>query len=391
MKKTTILKTLLFACSAGLLASCSDDKYDGAAPEEITANYDNIPNAGMAHNLTLTYSGDTLFGKSVKFITSDSKKADIVLENILPHEANVTISNVNLQSDGKGGYDFNGNGATSPLNTQISYNGNVSKGQLKLNLDVTVPDNFLAQQGTWNVYKATTFSASGNGQGIIVTMGGAQPTDFGPMVGALAGNFIGSVLRDVTFNKDGNITATYASVPSDIVSQIGTLMTGNIPRNDDEWKQSPKNLATYYLAEDSSLYVTPNVYMILNQIAKDNETNDTAGTAGASLKASRAAGIGDLQNTIKTYIDVYDALMTWGTTGLKLKVEKSDKTGASADDIMLTVTGNELKPLFKLLKNLPQAARNYEIAAGMKLGTILDMLEFSDNFRMSLYFTKATK
>lgn len=399
MKKSIILKTMLLACSAGLLASCSnDDNYDGAAPQEITANYSNIPLAGMTQNLVLTYSGDTIFGKNVKFITSDSKTADIVLENVLPHEASVTIGGVSLQGDGKGGYTFSGNDFTSPLNTKVSYKGTVEKGKLTLNIDPTIPGNFLTTQGTWNVYKATFASASGSGKGLIVKMDGSEPSDFGPMVGALAGNFIGSVLRDVTFNKDGNITATYADVPSDIANQIATLLTGNIQRTDDEWKQAPKNLATYYVTSDSLLYVTPNVYMILNQVAKDQAAAGSGDSETAALRASRAnAGITtgidleNLQNTVKNYIDLYDALMKWGSEGLKLKVEKSDKIGATADDIMITITGDELQPVFKVLKNLPASVKNQEIQGlGMKLGTILDMVEFSKDFSMSLYFTKAT-
>ena len=390
MEKKFILKTMLLACSAGLLASCSDENYEGAAPEEITASYSNIPLAGIQQNLVLTYSGDTIVGKSVKFITSDSKTADIVLENVLPHEAEVTIGGVSLKGDGKGGYDFNGNGFSSPLRTQVNYTGNVTKGHLTLNLDVSVADNFLTSQGKWNVYKAKAFSASGNGQGLIVKMDGTQDADFGPLVGALAGNFIGSVLRDVTFNKDGNITASYAAIPSDIANQIGTLMSGNILRKDDEWKQSPANLATYYVTSDSSLYVTPNVYMILAQVEKDKAEAASAKVSRAEFATGTGIDLEGLQNTVKNYIDLYDALLKWGSEGLKLKVEKSDKTDATDNDIMITVTGDELQPVFKILKNLPETVKGQEIQ-GIKLGTLLDMVEFTNDFRLSLYFTKAMK
>ncbi len=375
MRKGTLLKSMLIGCVAGsLLAACDNDEYTGAAPAEITANYSNIPLVNNADSMVLTYSGDTVIGKNVKFITWDAEKAEIQLENVLPHEAKSTISGIALQGDGKGGYTFKGN-ATSEGKTSFNYEGSITKGKLTLNLkDIKIPDNALTQQETW-VLGTSPMGSCANMQGLMVVMEGTQPADFGPLVGTVAGNFIASVLRDVTFHKDGNITAYYASIPSS--DQFTGLLTGPIQRQDEEWKTSPLNLASYYV-NGQDMYLTPNVYMIQRQMEIDK---------AAAAKQSKSLGVNDV-------VDVYNLLMNWSKTGVKLSLTPSDKVGATDKDYMITLDKEEVKPLLNLIKNLPDNITNKEIAPdklpGVTLKQLLDMVQFGEDFRFSLYLTKAT-
>lgn len=121
------------------------------------------------------------------------------------------------------------------------------------------------------------------------------------------------------------------------------------------WKTSPKNLATWYLIKDT-MYVTPNVDMILRQIRKDQATS--------------RAGLPDLSSMT----ELYAALNRWSTTGVKLicqpnpwkdnyvlnvtqKLPFGNNLSMSMfskyeGDYLVYISKEELMPLIPLLKNL---------------------------------------
>lgn len=376
MNYRNLFKTSLFACMAGMLIACSNDDHEGDEALNITANYSNKLADGARANLGLTYSGDSLIGKNVIFQTTDAKTGTLTLVNILPHEKETEISNVAITSDGNGGYTFSGS-STSPLNTTFTYSGKVRKGHLDLDLtDVKIPENTLTKYGTWEVRRASWTSASGGMEGLILkeNLGPFTPQDLGPTAGAILGNLIGSVLKDVTFSQDGKITATYASLPELKTSDYVTLMFSNLTRDDSEWTSSPnKLLATAYMTDDHTLYVTPNIDMIYSQIQKDKTR---------SSRAIDITGIGK----------AYETIATWGTTGIKLVVNK-DETSTD-NGVTIAITADEIKPLLALLDLLPDSVRNKEIDAPMigkiTLGEILEKFEIGDNFQFYLYLDPQT-
>lgn len=395
MNYQTMFKTALLTCTLGMMAACSNDSFDESTPY-IAKNFSNKLADGNKANLTLTYSGDTLIGKNVTFQTNNTETATITLQNILPHESEITISNVTLNTDGKGGYSFNGT-ITTPLNTTFSYVGNITENHMNMELkDVKIPGNYLTEVGTWTAGKPGEYGdlTYGFGHGIAqvkdisIDMGLGFPitlpagNDFGQMAGNILGNFIGTVLRDVTFNANGNITASYAPIPADMADHITELLGSPLQREDSEWKQSPTNLATAFMTNDSTLYVTPNVDMIIRQIQADKQA-----------KASRAASDNYIEhgNFTQNLSDTYATLNQWTTTGLKLTVRK-DESG----NIELILKADEVKALLKLVKTLPSAIRDKEVDAGplgkMTIGSLLDTFEFSKDFYLSLYFSpkKAT-
>lgn len=369
MKRSIILKTMLFACVAGFMASCSNDNYEGASPKEITANYSNIPNAGVEQNLSLTYSGDSLIGKSVKFVTWDSEKAELTLENILPHETEVTLKDVALQSDGKGGYTFSGS-STSPLQTTFSYKGSVEKGHLNLDLtDIKIPGNPI---GTLKLVQSTYFetdSASTDKEGNTKTWQSMHSGIYfnsdnavaysavNGLLGQIAFPVFNLLLNEVTFAQDGNITAGYAPLPKDF--DFMTFMGDPSAFQHEPWQESPKNLATYFMADDTTMYVTPNVAMIMRQIQKD--------------QATTRAGLSDLSN-LK---DIYTMLSKWSTTGLKLTFKPNPwknqyQTVPSADesyyyynrfegDYVVYISKDEIQPLLTFIKSYLTEAKVQEL------------------------------
>lgn len=396
MNYQTILKTTLLACTVGIMAACSSDGYDDETPY-LAQNYSNKLADGDKANLALTYSGSELIGKNVTFRTSDSKTGTLKLQNILPHETETTLSNVSLISDGKGGYSFNGI-STTPLNTTFSFKGKVNGEKMSLDLtDIKTPTNYLTETGKWTMGKPGEYGDNtyGTGHGIAqvkdltIDFGGFPITlpagnDFGQMAGTIFGNFIGTVLRDVTFNKDGNITASYAPIPSDMTDNIIQLLGSPIEREDDEWKQSPTNLATAFMTNDSTLYVTPNVDMIIHRIQADKNTTTTA---------TRAASNDYIEHGTfpQNLTDTYATLNQWTTTGLKLIVRKDKENGS----IEVVLKADEIKALLKLAKTLPSTIRDKEIEAGplgkMTIGSLLDIFEFSKDFYVSIYFSPASE
>lgn len=391
MNYQTIFKTALLACTVGMMAACSNNGDDDET-SNLTQNYSNKLADGVRANLALTYSGDSLIGKNVIFQTSNAKTGILKLQNILPHESETTIANVSLTSDGNGNYSFSGT-STSSLNTTFTYQGTVNKNKMNLDLtNISVPENYLTKVGTWTMGKPGEYGdlTYGSGHGIVqvkdisIDMGGYPITlpagyDLGEMAGTILGNLVGTVLRDVTFNKDGNITASYAPLPSDIANHITDLLGAPIEREDNEWKQSPTNLATSFMTDGSTLYVTPNVDMIIRQIQSDKQT------AQKTSKATSSDYI-DHGSFIQNLSDTYATLNQWTTTGLKLIVQKDENS-----NIELILKADEVKALLKLVKTLPASIRDKEIEAGplgkMTIGSLLDTFEFSKDFYLSLYLS----
>lgn len=371
MNYQTMFKTALLACAVGMMTACSNDGYDDETPY-VSANFSNKLADGTKANLFLTYSGDSLIGKNVTFQTTDSKTANITLQNILPHETETTISGVALASDGNGGYSFSGT-TTSPLNTTFSYKGVVKDNKMKLALsDIKIPGNEIGtlklvqyadadedeapstggdtEEGTWQTMHSDLYCNTDNAT--IASL-------FTGLVSFYASPVLNLVLDGVTFSADGNITAGYAPLPDnfDFMKFIGdrTSFTHK------PWQTSPKNLATYYMADDTTMYVTPNVDMIIRQIQMDK------------AKASRA-GVAD----IPAISDVYKLLNKWTTTGLKLTLKPNpwkneyrkelDSYGEVAfnkyeGDYILYISKDEIKPILTFLKSYLTNEKIQELVA----------------------------
>ena len=338
MKKRPLFYLFCMAASLGglFVTSCNDDDYPGAAPDEITAHYSNKLSDGTRANLTLTYSGHELIGKSVNLETNDSQTAQLTLQCILPHEAETRLTGISLTPDGVGGYTFSGDATGSQTGTTFSYSGTVQKGKLTLDIESPqVPTNPLVQLKKLNFVKT----------GVVLRnpIGG----DIGGLIGGKLDEFLKPVLRDVSFHADGNITASYSG------------MQGS------DWQSSPANLASFYMTDGNTLYVTPNVDMIIRQI----RLNQTATRAN--------------DNLITVLPKVYALLNQWSTTGLKL---------AYTENYAITLNKTELDPIFALLKVLPDAIRDISIGelpvlGETTIGTLADLSALISDLSLTLYFS----
>lgn len=384
MSKSLLLKLFYVFCLLVFWTSCDDDGEHES--DKLTANYSNKLADGEAANLLLSYSGMELIGKSVYFKTSDTKTADITLLDILPGEREMIILNVPLNAV-ENGYTFSGS-AVGTSGVTFDYAGKVEQGRLVINIDcVMQPANAITTQSRWYTvpYSLEQSKETDPETGIIYTnvkygvhfySDNADVSSLAGLAEAVAGNILGSVLRDVYFYPDGNITARYASMPQ-VDGFLGYIMPLPI-RPESDYSLSPLNLVTCYV-KDNSLYVTPNVDMIIRLI----QTNK-----GAETRA----------DSDPDYLEIYKLLNRWATTGIRFNVVTEIKPEELYEgyyikhpgDMILYVDKDELGPLFDLLpmlKGLIPEDGNMAMLAQM-LETLIPGLMNSEVFELGIILQK---
>lgn len=308
------------------LISCNDDDdHDALAPSELNGTYSNKLSApANGDSLILSYNGNTCIGKDVEFKTDDGKTADIILKYVLPHDKETAITAIPLTA-GTGSYSFSGN-ATASTGTVFRYQGSIQAGRLVLELsDITIPENRLATNRTW-------FVAHGNASYYDVDNGSMQ-TMIGMLYnlvgGKLVSNLISSVLDDLSFQADGNIIARYAPLPDSV--RIGNLIDSYVKHSTNDWIASPPNLAAYYVEDNTSLYVIPQIDMIIRQVMINKQTK--AGSGDSSMEDALLA--------------TYRKINTWSTTGIKMTIRESEEPAKG--DLILILDKSEIQELFALL------------------------------------------
>ena len=308
MDRKSICSLLCAMMLAILLISCNDeDDYDGLSPAELSGTYSNKLSApANGDSLILSYNGNTFIGKDVEFKTDDGKTALLILKYVLPHDKETAISGVSLTA-GSGSYSFSGDETTS-TGTAFHYQGSIQAGKLILELsDITIPKNRLAMNGTWYVaHENASYYNVDNGN--MQTMIGMLYNLVG---GKLVSNLISSVLDDLTFQTDGNITARYAPLPDSV--RIGSLIGSYVKHPANDWNTSPSNLVTYYVEDNTSIYVIPQIDMII----------------GNELLAA------------------YRKINAWSTTGIKMTIRESEDPAKG--DLILLLDKSEIQELFALL------------------------------------------
>ena len=326
MDRKSICSFLYAMMLAILLIACNDDDdFDGLAPEELNGTYSNkLIAPANGDSLILSYNGNTFIGKDVEFKTDDGKTAHIILKYVLPHDKETTIAGISLTA-GSDSYSFSGD-ATASTGTAFHYQGNIQAGRLVLELsDIMIPENRLRTNGTWHIaHENASYYNVDNGS--IQTMIGMLYNLVG---GKLVSNLISSVLDGLTFQADGNIIARYAPLPDSI--QIGSLIGSYIKHPANDWTASPPNLATYYVEDNTSIYVIPQIDMIIRQMMINRQTKTDSGDSS-------------MENAL---LAAYQKINTWSTTGIKMTILESEDPAKG--DLILLLDKSEIQELFALL------------------------------------------
>ena len=379
----TLRKLLLVACAAFFFTSCEETYNDKLFwPGELSQEYGSYIKPST---LDLTYSGEKLIGKSVSFITEDSKKGTLTLNDVIPGEKETSFRVELLEKEDN--YTFSGE-TVSAAGATVTYTGAITPKTMKLALNVTMP------QSQWmNSYLLSELTRS-RGKDVVrnqetgqyewgeadnqlltaalytdmdlemVKDAGSLYATVSTLIKGMGGYLLPQLLRNVNLESDGNITAEYTTDEM----QLGEQKFSEINMDDPESMQqvsmfimmklmfntlsaediaaatqgraytpSPRGLAHWYVKNDL-LYVKLNLPAIISQAmqgqGKTVDGNLIAGIADAILKANPfllktllGAVNESLDNSLLSMIanmdyQSFQMFFSWIKEGIPMHIEK---------------------------------------------------------------------
>ena len=390
-------KLFCVACAVLFFTSCEETYNDKLFwPGEISQEYGSYI---KPYTLDLTYSGEKLIGKTASFKTEDSETGTLTLNGIIPGEVTTPISRIKLNENGeKDAYTFSGTNITMGGVT-VKYNGIITPKAMKLSLDVTMAHaNNLAHTYAFPAYSHTTneeatIRNSGASYVNITTKEGAE--SIAPIVlqmQQMATNILDVlfpyVLKNITLEKDGIVTANYTTSPIDMKE---IMEVANAGKTDAEFRgligqrtyvSSPKGLAYWNQTGDKAFVVQLNIPAIISLIAENNgqqiDPQLIAGISEALLKSDPARlklALSTLNmilnNEIITYIlkmddNTFVTLLSWMRNGIPMGISQATKDHTyiyfkketltpfiNIIDILLKTNLDEVVALFSLVTSAP--------------------------------------
>lgn len=414
---------LVMFLGVALFSGCSDD--DNNDPIIPPTDLNTIFGEGET-TLNMTYGGSALVGKQVKFNTTDSKTATLTLLDVVPGQAETTINGIQLVEDNDM-YKFEGSTSLSraiAAQGGIAYSGSVKKGELTLNLTITMPDN----QGWAKTYKLGEYTCgpaeyAGEPLGNWALSGalycnweGEEEDHYGFMLAGML-RVVGSallpqVVETISLENDGNITANYIKGPNIVFDQswLTNIFSTGAPTVEEiqglipasGWTKSPKNLA-FWFEKDSKMYIKLNISAIIAQSMSDNEaTNTIINTIVSSVLNGDAATIKQLAQGFKIDLSKVtdksiNILLDWVKNGIPMNVKNEnghtyiflDKTlfesllanrdSGEVDEWEDPIITSDLQELWKVLVAagmIPEEMAAAEMFVGMIAGTWPGTTEF---------------
>ena len=381
----TLRKLFYVACTMFFLASCEETYNDKLFwPGELSQEYGSYIKPST---LDLTYSGEKLIGKTVNFQTEDSEKGTLTLNDIVPGEKEISIR-VDL-FEKKDNYTFSGE-TVSGAGTTVKYAGSITPKTMKLDLNVTMPQNqwiktyqmseLTRGRGKDVIRNQTTGEYEwGESDNQILTAAlytdmdlemvkdaGSLYATVSVIIKGMGGYLLPQLLKSVTLESDGNITAEYTSDelqlgeqkfseidmdnPASLQQVINFIMMKlmfNTLSADDitaatqgrNYTESPRGLAFWYLKNDL-LYVKPDLPGIISLAMQgQGQTVDAhliAGIADAILKSNpfllkTLLGVvsESLDNSLLSMIAQMDypsfqMFFSWIKEGIPMQIEKEN-------------------------------------------------------------------
>ncbi|KAB4511397.1 DUF4925 domain-containing protein [Bacteroides thetaiotaomicron] len=381
----TLRKLFYVACTTFFLTSCEETYNDKLFwPGELSQEYGSYIKPST---LDLTYSGEKLIGKTVSFQTEDSKKGTLTLNDIIPGEKETSFR-INL-SEQEDNYTFSGE-TVSGAGATVKYAGSITPKTMKLDLNVTMPQNQWIK--TYQMSELTR----GRGKDVIrnqttgeyewgesdnqiltaalytdmdlemVKEAGSLYATVSVIIKGMGGYLLPQLLKSVTLESDGNITAEYTSDELQLGEQkfseidmdnpasqqqvinfiIMKLMFNTLSADDitaatqgRNYADSPRGLAFWYLKNDL-LYVKLNLPSIISLAMQgQGQTVDAhliAGIADAILKSNpfllkTLLGVvsESLDNSLLSMIanmdhQSFQMFFSWIKEGIPMQIEKEN-------------------------------------------------------------------
>ena len=381
----TLRKLFYVACTTFFLTSCEETYNDKLFwPGELSQEYGSYIKPST---LDLTYSGEKLIGKTVSFQTEDSKKGTLTLNDIIPGEKETSFR-INL-SEQEDNYTFSGE-TVSGAGATVKYAGSITPKTMKLDLNVTMPQNQWIK--TYQMSELTR----GRGKDVIrnqttgeyewgesdnqiltaalytdmdlemVKEAGSLYATVSVIIKGMGGYLLPQLLKSVTLESDGNITAEYTSdelqlgeqkfseidmdnpaSQQQVINFIMMKLMFNTLSADDitaatqgrNYADSPRGLAFWYLKNDL-LYVKLNLPSIISlAMQRQGQTVDAhliAGIADAILKSNpfllkTLLGVvsESLDNSLLSMIanmdhQSFQMFFSWIKEGIPMQIEKEN-------------------------------------------------------------------
>ena len=381
----TLRKLFYVACTTFFLASCEETYNDKLFwPGELSQEYGSYIKPST---LDLTYSGEKLIGKTVSFQTEDSKKGTLTLNDIIPGEKETSFR-INL-SEQEDNYTFSGE-TVSGAGATVKYAGSITPKTMKLDLNVTMPQN------QWMKTYRMSELTRGRGKDVIrnqttgeyewgesdnqiltaalytdmdlemVKDAGSLYATVSVIIKGMGGYLLPQLLKSVTLESDGNITAEYTSdelqlgeqkfseidmdnpaSQQQVINFIMMKLMFNTLSADDitaatqgrNYAESPRGLAFWYLKNDL-LYVKLNLPGIISLAMQgQGQTVDAhliAGIADAILKSNpfllkTLLGVvsESLDNSLLSMIanmdhQSFQMFFSWIKEGIPMQIEKEN-------------------------------------------------------------------
>ena len=381
----TLRKLFYVACTTFFLTSCEETYNDKLFwPGELSQEYGSYIKPST---LDLTYSGEKLIGKTVSFQTEDSKKGTLTLNDIIPGEKETSFR-INL-SEQEDNYTFSGE-TVSGAGATVKYAGSITPKTMKLDLNVTMPQNQWIK--TYQMSELTR----GRGKDVIrnqttgeyewgesdtqiltaalytdmdlemVKEAGSLYATVSVIIKGMGGYLLPQLLKSVTLESDGNITAEYTSdelqlgeqkfseidmdnpaSQQQVINFIMMKLMFNTLSADDitaatqgrNYADSPRGLAFWYLKNDL-LYVKLNLPSIISLAMQgQGQTVDAhliAGIADAILKSNpfllkTLLGVvsESLDNSLLSMIanmdhQSFQMFFSWIKEGIPMQIEKEN-------------------------------------------------------------------
>ncbi|MCA5986842.1 DUF4925 domain-containing protein [Bacteroides thetaiotaomicron] len=381
----TLRKLFYVACTTFFLTSCEETYNDKLFwPGELSQEYGSYIKPST---LDLTYSGEKLIGKTVSFQTEDSKKGTLTLNDIIPGEKETSFR-INL-SEQEDNYTFSGE-TVSGAGATVKYAGSITPKTMKLDLNVTMPQNQWIK--TYQMSELTR----GRGKDVIrnqttgeyewgesdnqiltaalytdmdlemVKEAGSLYATVSVIIKGMGGYLLPQLLKSVTLESDGNITAEYTSdelqlgeqkfseidmdnpaSQQQVINFIMMKLMFNTLSADDitaatqgrNYADSPRGLAFWYLKNDL-LYVKLNLPGIISLAMQgQGQTVDAhliAGIADAILKSNpfllkTLLGVvsESLDNSLLSMIanmdhQSFQMFFSWIKEGIPMQIEKEN-------------------------------------------------------------------
>ena len=381
----TLRKLFYVACTTFFLTSCEETYNDKLFwPGELSQEYGSYIKPST---LDLTYSGEKLIGKTVSFQTEDSKKGTLTLNDIIPGEKETSFR-INL-SEQEDNYTFSGE-TVSGAGATVKYAGSITPKTMKLDLNVTMPQN------QWMKTYQMSELTRGRGKDVIrnqttgeyewgesdnqiltaalytdmdlemVNEAGSLYATVSVIIKGMGGYLLPQLLKSVTLESDGNITAEYTSdelqlgeqkfseidmdnpaSQQQVINFIMMKLMFNTLSADDitaatqgrNYAESPRGLAFWYLKNDL-LYVKLNLPGIISLAMQgQGQTVDAhliAGIADAILKSNpfllkTLLGVvsESLDNSLLSMIanmdhQSFQMFFSWIKEGIPMQIEKEN-------------------------------------------------------------------